>query len=131
MSDWFNKLLRDYNPTYHILRNTGLGKLSEAVTGRNFIDQTYSDLNLSKAETFLSGFPIIGGFVNGINGAHQLEDYYNNTGYLPRYGSLQMAGASGIGRGLSYAAGAFGSNNTYRPDPRSGTRSIHDLYLYY
>lgn len=131
MSDWFNKVFRDYNPTYHILRNTGLGKLSEAVTGRNFIDDTYSDLNLAKMETFMSGFPIIGGVVNGINGSRQLEDYYNNTGYLPRYGPLQMAGASGLGRAV--AGGYFASrpDNTYKSDPRSGTRSIHDLYLYY
>lgn len=131
MSDWFSSLVRDYNPVYHGFKNSIGAKIGEALTGRNFIEDAYSDLNLAKLETFASGFPIMGGVINGINGAHQIEDYYNNTGFLPRYGPLQMAGASGLGRALTGAYMASRPDNTYKSDPRSGTRSIHDLYLYY
>lgn len=74
-----------------------------------------ADLRTAQILGFGSGFPILGGLINGWQGAVQMEDLYNNTGKVPAYPGLQSLGTGGIGSAVSQAMRiADGSNDLYR-----------------
>ncbi len=70
--------------------------------GNSIIADEYDKAPLrgTEVESFLSGLPIIGGVVRGIEGINQLEDLYDRTGKTVAYPS-QVAGASGLGHALT------------------------------
>lgn len=85
-----------------------------------FVDHRSEDqkkLQEARVTSFLSGLPLIGGFVKGIDQARQLEDYYNNTGKLPTYPANSSIGYSGLGHSAGSAALSMipdGQNDLYQ-----------------
>lgn len=64
----------------------------------DFIDSEIekSDLRGAEATSFISGLPIVGGLVKGVEGIQQLEDLYKNTGKTTAYPGSSGPGAQGI-----------------------------------
>lgn len=62
------------------------------------------DLRGAQTETFLSGLPIIGGVIRGLEGANSLEDLYKRTGKVPAYPGTSPVGAGGLGSAVGQLA---------------------------
>lgn len=97
----------------------------------NYEDET----KLREAEllSFMSGMPVIGGFVRGIQGARYMDDYYRNTGMLPSYPGLNdpYGGFSTLGRSVGNAAVSLatrGKSAGY--DVKEGTNDLLTFYNY-
>lgn len=78
-----------------------------------------SDLRGAEIEGFVSGLPIAGDVIRGIEGVNQMEDLYNHTGKVPAYPGSQNLGTGSLGR-------AFSENISRKIE--DGT---HDLYQFY
>lgn len=80
----------------------GAGNMSSLVSDfyKNQISAKAS-LRSSQFLEAMSGVPIVGSFIRGVQGVNQLEDLYNNTGRTSNYAGSGVSGASGIGSGLS------------------------------
>lgn len=98
---------------------TSLGGLARNDVSKFFEDEQKKN-NLRGAEivSVLSGVPIVGDFVKGIQGVAQMEDLYDNTGKTSEYGTSSGAAAAGLGKGLDKLSGKI----------ESGT---HDLFEHY
>lgn len=98
---------------------TSLGGLAHNDVSRFFEDeQKKSDLRGAEIVSALSGVPVIGNIIQGINGINQMEDLYRNTGKVSEYGTISSGNASGLGKGLDKLVGKI----------ESGT---HDLFEHY
>lgn len=88
-----------------------------------------TDLRLAQTESVLSGIPIVGSIIRGVEGAQQLEDYYNNTGQTPQYPAGTSLSAAGVGAGISSLGStiAGGQSQGYK----AGKMSLEDFYLSY
>lgn len=82
------------------------GVMSLAAKGSKDVAQFYqneysnkADLRGSEIESLLSGVPVVGDVLRGVNGVQQMEDLYNNTGKTAAYPASQNLGASGVGYG--------------------------------
>lgn len=103
-----------------------------------YADTYYKNFNTNEAkmndariESFLSGLPIIGGFVRGYNQARYMEDYYKNTGMVPNYPGLSMSGYSGLGNvtgNLALSALSGGRSAGY--NVKEGTNDLLTFYNY-
>lgn len=114
------KVVSDYGSKISDIANTynsfahgskGLGQAS-----KDFWDEQSqkSDLRGAQLESVVSGLPIVGDFLRGVEGATKLEDLYNNTGKVPAYPASQNLGASSLGYGAAAVARiAEGSNDLY------------------
>lgn len=101
------------------------GLINNAIRGTNEVSDFFenefvnkSDLRGAEIESFMSGLPIVGGIVRGVDGINQLEDLYARTGKVPQYPGASGVGGAGIGS-------ALGSLN------RKIERGVHDLAEYY
>lgn len=81
-------------------------------------EQSKGGLRGAEVVSALSGVPVIGNIIQGINGINQLEDLYSKTGKVPEYGTSLTGNASGLGKGIDKLAGKI----------ESGT---HDLFEHY
>lgn len=78
-------------------------------------------LQEARVKSFLSGFPLIGPFIQGVERAQQLEDLYDSTGKTPAYPATSGVGYGGIGHSVGSAL-------------TSGLKvmdGINDLYHFY
>lgn len=74
-------------------------------------------LQEARVTSFLSGMPLIGGFIQGTESARQLEDYYKNTGMLPKYPGRSSIGYGGLGSAVGNTAMSLipdGKNDLYQ-----------------
>lgn len=98
---------------------TSLGGLAHNDVSKFFeSEQSKGDLRAAEVVSALSGVPVVGNIIQGINGINQIEDLYANTGKVPEYGTIPSGNASGLGKGLDKLAGKI----------ESGT---HDLFQHY
>lgn len=98
---------------------SSLGGLAHNDVSRFFeSEQSKGDLRGAEIVSALSGVPIVGNIIQGINGINQIEDLYARTGKVPEYGTTSTGNASGLGKGLDKLAGKI----------ESGT---HDLFKHY
>lgn len=77
-----------------------------------------SQLRGAEAEGILSGVPIVGDFVRGIEGVNQMEDLYNRTGKVANYPGASNLGSSSIGHAIADL-------------PNKIADGTHDLYQFY
>lgn len=56
-----------------------------------------SELRGAQIEGFVSGLPVAGDIVRGIEGVNQMEDLYNNTGKVLHYPGANSLGTSSLG----------------------------------
>lgn len=59
-----------------------------------------ADLRGAEVESVLSGLPIAGDVIKGVEGVNQIEDLYANTGKIPEYPGATSASGAGIGRAI-------------------------------
>lgn len=98
---------------------TSLGGLARNDVSKFFEDeQKKNSLRGAEIVSVLSGVPIVGDFVRGIQGVAQMEDLYDNTGKTSQYGTTSGGSASGLGTGTHRVAGKI----------EDGT---HDLFEHY
>lgn len=98
---------------------TSLGGLARNDVSKFFeSEQKKNDLRGAEIVSVLSGVPLVGDFVRGIQGVAQMEDLYDKTGRTSEYGTSSGGSASGIGQGLSKLSGKI----------EDGT---HDLFEHY
>lgn len=98
---------------------SSLGGLARNDVSRFFEDeQKKSELRGAEIVSAMSGVPVVGNIIQGINGINQLEDLYRNTGKVPEYGTLSSGSASGLGKGLDKLANKI-------------ERGTHDLFEHY
>lgn len=129
VSDFFSKGVKKLG-TFYRNNYSAANKIINAVTGienspatdiADFIDREVvdkSDLRGAEVETFLRGFPIVGGIINGAEGINQLEDLYRNTGKVPAYPGASSPGAAGLGSSLSQLTRKI----------EDGSNSLHEFY---
>lgn len=79
-----------------------------------------ADLRGAQVESMMSGLPVVGGLLKGVEGAERLEDLYNNAGKTPAYPALNNSGASAAGIGKSIPGLS-----------RKIESGINDLYEFY
>ena len=123
LSDFYSKAIKKggeivntvnkYNP---ILANYHLTNTVDDFIQNEVIDK--SDLRGAEVESVLSGLPIVGDVVKGVEGVNQLEDLYDRTGKVPAYPAETRSGGAGIGRAVG----------TLTRKIENGT---HDLAEYY
>lgn len=103
---------------------TSIGGLAENDVSKFFENEVVNKADLRGAElvTGLSGLPIAGDLIRGINGVEQLEDLYNKTGKVPAYPGGSSNGASGVTEGLNDLAKGFSRKI------ENGTNSLHTFY---
>lgn len=83
--------------------------------------------------SFLSGVPLVGGFVRGIQSARYMDDYYRNTGFIPSYPGLNdpYGGYSGLARAGSNLASAVASRGgSAGYNVKEGTNDLLSFYNY-
>lgn len=98
---------------------TSIGGLARNDVSKFFEDeQKKSELRGAEIVSALSGVPVIGNFINGINGINQMEDLYARTGKVSEYGTTSTGNVSGIGKGLDKLTGKI-------------ERGTHDLFEHY
>lgn len=99
---------------------TSLGGLAENDVSRFFeremIDK--SDLRGAEVVSAMSGVPLVGDIIKGINGINQMEDLYSRTGKVSEYGTTSSGNSSGLGKGIDKLSGKI----------EGGT---HDLFEHY
>lgn len=97
------KAVSNYSPAGLIANAIGHGENDVSKFFQNeFIDK--KDLRGAEIETMMSGLPIVGGIVRGVDGINQLEDLYNRTGKVPAYPGASGVGGAGIGSGIGKLA---------------------------
>lgn len=75
-----------------------LGGLAKNDLSRFFeSEQQKSALRGAEIEGVLSGIPVVGNVIKGIEGVNQMEDLYSQTGRVPAYPGLQNLGSSSLG----------------------------------
>lgn len=125
VSDWYSQQFNKYDQYSQVVRKYTLpGYLFDKATGGKVYDgysdflnteKSKSDLRGSEIVSFLSGLPIFGSLIRGIQGVNQLEDLYNNTGKVSYYPGIQTAGASGLATGgFGFGRMASGTNDLYK-----------------
>jgi len=125
-SDYLEKEINSYGKN---AANVGkaFGDVASFITGTNVNTNDYqnfmlneisgkADLRAAQTESLLSGVPIAGDLLRGVNGVQQIEDLYNQTGKVAAYPAAQNLGASGVGYGLQSLARKIenGSNDLYQ-----------------
>lgn len=99
---------------------TSLGGLAENDVSRFFeremIDK--SDLRGAEIVSAMSGVPLVGDIIKGINGINQMEDLYSRTGKVSEYGTTSSGNSSGLGKGLDKLSAKI-------------ERGTHDLFEHY
>lgn len=124
------------NPRAHTSEpGYGASKLS-SLYGQDSQKVTYDDeTKLREAEflSFLSGMPLVGGFVRGIQGARYMDDYYRNTGFIPSYPGLNdpYGGFSTLGRTVGNTALSLASRGgSAGYNVKEGTNDLLKFYNY-
>lgn len=77
----------------------GFSRNVEDFLQKEFIDK--GSLRGAEVESVLSGLPLVGNMLKGVEGVQQLEDLYDNSGKIPQYPAAQNSGATGSGLGKS------------------------------
>lgn len=97
LSDAFGNVSKFYGQFAHDIWSVG-GHFENDMS-RFFTNEVAnkSDLRGSQVEAVLSGVPVVGDILRGVEGATQLEDLYNRTGKLAQYPALQNMGMSSLG----------------------------------
>lgn len=96
LSDLTNDLYRNYANV--IKFTSSVGGLAENDISRFWESEANkSDLRGAQLEGFVSGLPIAGDIVRGIEGVNQMEDLYNNTGKVVNYPGSNNLGTSSLG----------------------------------
>lgn len=124
------------NPRQNPISNGGGASTLPELYGQDKEKWEYDDeTKLREAEllSFMSGMPIIGGFVRGIQGARYMDDYYRNTGFIPSYPGLNdpYGGFSTLGRSVGNAALSLatrGGSAGY--NVKEGTNDLLTFYNY-
>ena len=81
-------------------------------------EQKKQELRGAEFVSALSGVPVLGNIIQGINGINQMEDLYARTGKVSEYGTLSSGNASGLGKGIDKLPGKI-------------ERGTHDLFEHY
>lgn len=71
--------------------------LSDNDVARFFEDEANkANLRGAEVEGFLSGLPVAGDIIRGVEGVNQMEDLYRNTGKVPNYPGAQNLGTGSL-----------------------------------
>lgn len=126
---------RSSNPRQHPKSNGGgastLPELYGDKKSWDYDDETR--LREAKLLSFMSGLPVVGGFVRGVQGARYMDDYYRNTGFIPSYPGLNdpYGGFSTLGRSIGDTALSLatrGKSAGY--NVKEGTNDLLTFYNY-
>lgn len=97
---WLSDITRDAYRNYANVINwtSSIGGLAQNDISRFWESEANkADLRGAQLEGFVSGLPIAGDIVRGVEGVNQMEDLYNNTGKVVHYPGSNSLGTSSLG----------------------------------
>lgn len=96
----------------------------------DFVDSEIAkaDLRGAELESFVSGFPIVGNIIKGVEGVNQLEDLYNNTGKIPEYPGTSGVGAQGLASAATGITRKIEEGSHDLGEYYSGDRDLNDVF---
>lgn len=87
----------------------------------------------ASALSFMSGLPLIGGVIRGVQSARYMDDYYRNSGFIPSYPGLNdpYGGYSGLGRSAgNIASSLLSPTGSAGYNVKEGTNDLMKFYNY-
>lgn len=87
-----------------------------------------ADLRGSQLEAVLSGMPVVGNVLRGVEGANQLEDLYNRTGKTVQYPAIQNMGMSSLGHLANDISKKIEGGTHDLAEFYSGDREINNVF---
>lgn len=82
----------------------------------------------AEVEGVLSGVPIVGDVLRGLNGVQQMEDLYDRTGQTVAYGASQNLGTSALGHASDSLTRKIESGSNDLAEFYSGDRDINHTF---
>lgn len=128
LSDAFGNVAKFYGQVNHDVWSLG-GHLENDLS-RFFTNEVAnkSDLRGTQAEAVLSGVPLVGDLLRGVEGATQLEDLYNKTGKTAEYPALQNMGMSSLGHLAGDITKKIEGGTNDLAEFYSGDREINNIF---
>lgn len=87
-----------------------------------------SDLRGAEVEGVLSGLPVVGDVIRGVEGVNQMEDLYSNTGKVPNYPGSQNLGTSALAHVPGDISRKIEGGSHDLAEFYSGDRNINDVF---
>lgn len=124
-ASWLYKKAMDNTPAYLVHKAFGA---KNAYTDFVESEMAKSDLRGAELESFVSGLPIVGNVIKGVEGVNQLEDLYNNTGKIPEYPGVSGVGAQGLASAATGIARKIEEGSNDLGEYYSGDRDLNNVF---